>query len=75
MTPSPHFLGSRRHQKITSVFTLPPLDFLPNTIKTVTVPFHPSLYIQPNTPLEHWDDKTNSAALRGRISHIALTKS
>jgi hypothetical protein len=38
-------------QKITPVFTSPPRDSLPNTIEIVAAPFHPSLYIQLNTPL------------------------
>jgi hypothetical protein len=36
--------------KITPVFTSPTRDSHPNTIETVTTSFHPSLYIQPNTP-------------------------
>jgi hypothetical protein len=28
-----------------------PRDSHPNTIENVAVPFHPSLYVQPNTPL------------------------
>jgi hypothetical protein len=38
--------------KTTPVFTSPLCDSHPNTIKIVTAPFHPSVYIQPNTPLE-----------------------
>jgi hypothetical protein len=36
-------------QKITPVFTSSPRDSHPNTIKNVTAPLYPSLYIQPNT--------------------------
>jgi hypothetical protein len=42
---------SLHHQKITPAFTSYPLNSHLNTIKTVTTPFHPSLYIQPNTLL------------------------
>jgi hypothetical protein len=42
------FFGITPSTKITLVFTLPPLDSQPNTIKNVAVSFHPSLYIQPN---------------------------
>jgi hypothetical protein len=39
---------SLHHQKITPAFTSSPLNFHPNTIESVTTPFHSSLYIQPN---------------------------
>jgi hypothetical protein len=45
------FLGSRRHQKTTPVFTSSLRDSHPNTIETVAIYFNLSMYIQPNTPL------------------------
>lgn len=42
---------SLHHKKNTPAFTSSPLNSYPNTIETVMTPFHPSLYIQPNTLL------------------------
>jgi hypothetical protein len=49
--PFARFFGTVSLPKIAPVFTLPPCDPHPNIIENVVVPFHPSLFIQPNTPL------------------------
>ena len=45
------FFGITPPPKTTPVFTLSLRDSHQNTVKTVIAPSHPTMYIQPNTPL------------------------
>jgi hypothetical protein len=54
-------------QKNTSVFTSSLRDSHLNTIKNMLVPFHPTLYIQSNTPL-----LSNTSQLLWAIEHMSV---
>lgn len=72
VTSSPLFFGITPAQKNYSGVYLVLCDSHPNIIETVTAPSHPTMYIQPNTPLKNTTSKLSKILVIGVCSLFAF---